>query len=167
MKDTAVMNQNIADIGVNYAEKYGFHDPEEYFHKGARGLNHEVVEMISQMKKEPDWMREFRHKALDMFLSKPMPTWGNTEILNAIDFDNIYYYIKPIAERGKSWDDIPESIKKTFDKLGVPEADKKFLAGISAQYESEVVYHSIKKELEDQGIISSIWTAVYANMKIS
>ncbi len=153
MKDTTTKNSNLSDIGANYTEKYGFHDPEEYFHKGARGLNHEVVEMISQMKKEPDWMRDFRHKALDIFFSKPMPTWGNTEILKAIDFENIFYYIKPMAERGQSWDDVPENIKNTFDRLGVPEAEKKFLAGISAQYESEVVYHSMKKELTDQGII--------------
>jgi Fe-S cluster assembly protein SufB len=146
-------NGKILEIGDDYAAKYGFKDPEEYFHKGARGLNHEVVEMISRMKKEPDWMREFRHKALDIFLSKPMPGWGNTKLLNEIDFDNIYYYIKPIEAQGKTWEEIPEYIKNTFDKLGIPEAEKKFLAGVSAQYESEVVYHSMKKELEEQGII--------------
>ncbi len=143
----------IADIGDNYAEKYGFHDPEEYFHKGAKGINHKVVEMISRMKKEPDWMREFRHKALDIFLSKPMPKWGNTDLLNAIDFSDIYYYIKPIEFQGNKWEDVPDSIKKTFDKLGIPEAERKFLAGVSAQYESEVVYHSVKEELKKQGVI--------------
>ncbi len=142
-------SMNIRD---DYAEKYGFHDPEEYFHKGARGLSHEVVEMISRMKKEPEWMREFRHRSLDIFLEKPMPTWGNTGLLHDIDFENIYYYIKPMAEQGQSWDDVPDNIKKTFDRLGIPEAERKFLAGVSAQYESEVVYHSVKKELEDQGI---------------
>jgi len=136
----------------DYAEKYGFHDPEEYFHKGARGLSHEVVEMISRMKGEPDWMRLFRHRSLDIFYEKPMPTWGNTPLLGQIDFENIYYYIKPMAEQGKTWDDVPENIKKTFDRLGIPEAERKFLAGVSAQYESEVVYHSVKKELEEQGI---------------
>lgn len=146
-------NNNIGTIGEDYAEKYGFHDPEEYFHKGARGLSHEVVEMISKMKNEPDWMRDFRHKALDIFLSKPMPGWGNTKILNNIDFDNIYYYIKPTAEQSKNWDDVPEYIKNTFDKLGVPDAEKKFLAGVSAQYESEVVYHSFQENLEKQGVI--------------
>jgi len=146
-------NQDLINIGTDYASKYGFRDPEEYFHKGARGLNHEVVEMISQMKGEPRWMADFRHKALDMFLQKPMPTWGNTKLLNEIDFDNIYYYIKPIEKQGKSWDDIPESIKNTFDKLGIPEAEKKFLAGVSAQYESEVVYHSMQKDLEKQGVV--------------
>ena len=153
MSEILSRNNSVADIGDNYAEKYGFHDPQEYFHKGARGLSHEVVEMISRMKKEPDWMREFRHKALDNFLAKPMPKWGDTKILNAIDFDNIFYYIKPIEFQGKSWDDVPDYIKNTFDKLGVPDAEKKFLAGVSAQYESEVVYHSFKKELEQMGVI--------------
>jgi len=123
----------VADIGDDYREKYGFRDPEEYFHKGAKGLDHEVVEMISRMKKEPEWMRIFRHKALDIFLSKPMPTWGNTELLRTIDFDNIYYYIKPIENQGQTWDEVPESIKNTFERLGIPEAERKFLAGVSAQ----------------------------------
>lgn len=146
-------NKNIGTIGDDYAEKYGFHDPEEYFHKGARGLNHEVVEMISKMKNEPEWMREFRHKALDIFLSKPMPQFGDTKILNSIDFDNIYYYIKPTEEQSDNWDDVPEYIKKTFEKLGVPDAERKFLGGVSAQYESEVVYHSLQENLKKQGVI--------------
>jgi Fe-S cluster assembly protein SufB len=146
-------NKQVIDIGDNYAEKYGFRDPEEYFHKGAKGINHEVVEMMSQMKKEPEWMRQFRHKALDIFLSKPMPTWGNTAILNSIDFDNIYYYIKPVDKQLGKWEDVPEYIKNTFEKLGIPEAERKFLAGVSAQYESEVVYHSFQKDLEEQGVI--------------
>jgi len=149
----AVKNRTIAGIGDDYAAKYGFHDPEEYFHKGAKGLNHEVVEMISRMKKEPDWMREFRHKALDVFLSKPMPGWGNTKLLNQINFEDIYYYIKPMENQGRSWDDVPENIKNTFEKLGIPEAERKFLAGVSAQYESEVVYHSLQEDLKKQGII--------------
>ena len=149
----AIKNNKIIEIGDDYAAKYGFRDPEEYFHKGAKGLDHEVVEMISRMKKEPDWMREFRHKALDIFLSKPMPGWGNTKLLNEIDFDDIYYYIKPIEAQQNSWDDVPDNIKNTFDKLGIPEAERKFLAGVSAQYESEVVYHSMKEELVKQGII--------------
>lgn len=149
----AIKNKDIANIGNDYAEKYGFHDPEEYFHKGARGINHEVVEMISRMKKEPEWMRKFRHESLDIFLAKPMPKWGNTEVLNAIDFDNIFYYIKPIELQGKTWDDVPEYIKTAFDRLGIPEAEKKFLAGVSAQYESEVVYHSFQEDLEKQGVI--------------
>lgn len=144
---------DIAAIGDDYITKYGFHDPEEYFHKGAKGLNHEVIEMISRMKNEPDWMRRFRHDALDIFLSKPMPTWGNTELLNSIDFDNIYYYIKPTEKQSTSWDDVPENIKNTFNKLGIPEAEQKFLAGVTAQYESEVVYHSFQADLERQGVI--------------
>ena len=153
MAEIVERNTGVADIGDDYAVKYGFHDPEDYFLKGARGLNHEVVEMISRMKKEPDWMRQFRHEALDIFLAKPMPNWGDTKLLNEIDFENIFYYIKPMEFQGKTWDDVPAYIKNTFDKLGIPEAEKKFLAGVSAQYESEVVYHSMKKDLEDQGII--------------
>ena len=87
------------DIRDDYAEEYGFHDPETYFHKGRKGIDHEVVEMISQMKKEPDWMRLLRHEALDIFFAKPMPNWGDTELLNSIDFDNIFYYIKPMGSR--------------------------------------------------------------------
>ena len=146
-------NKNLEDIGSDYETRYGFKDPEEYFHKGAKGLNHDLIEMMSRMKKEPDWMKEFRHEALDIFLSKPMPRWGNTELLNSIDFENIYYYIKPIEMQGKSWDDIPENIKNTFEKLGIPEAERKFLAGVSAQYESEVVYHSLKEDLQKQGVV--------------
>ncbi len=146
-------NAELRQIGSDYLTKYGFHDPEEYFHKGAKGLNHEVVEMMSLMKKEPQWMRDFRHKALDTFYAKPMPRWGNTKLLNEIDFDDIYYYIKPAEFQGRTWDDVPENIKKTFDRLGVPEAERKFLAGVSAQYESEVVYHNVKQELTDMGVI--------------
>ncbi len=153
MAEVINRDNGLNDIGNDYAAKYGFHDPEEYFHKGARGVNHEVVEMISRMKNEPDWMREFRHKALDTFLAKPMPNWGDTELMASIDFDNIYYYIKPIEAQKKSWDDVPDNIKNTFDRLGIPEAERKFLAGVSAQYESEVVYHSLKEDLQKQGIV--------------
>ncbi|MBZ0264103.1 Fe-S cluster assembly protein SufB [bacterium] len=147
-------NQAIESLADDYRSKYGFHDPEEYFHKTPRrGVSHEVVEMISQMKNEPDWMRAFRHKALDTFFSKPMPKWGNSKVLGEIDFDNIFYYIKPTEFQGKTWEEVPDKIKNTFDRLGVPEAERKFLAGVSAQYESEVVYHSIHKELTDQGVI--------------
>lgn len=146
-------NRQLKDIGDNYTEKYGFRDPEEYFHKGAKGISHEVVEMMSQMKKEPEWMRKFRHEALDIFFEKDLPRWGNRELLEKIDFQDIYYYIKPTPEQGRTWDDVPEQIKKTFDRLGVPEAERKFLAGVSAQYESEVVYHNMKEELTKQGII--------------
>ena len=103
------------------------------------------------MKKEPEWMRKLRHDALDIFLSKPIPTWGAD--LSAIDYHDIYYYIKPAEIAGKTWDDVPSDIKETFDKLGIPEAERKFLAGVGAQYESEAIYHSLKEEWEKQGVI--------------
>ncbi len=143
----------IADLNQDYLEKYGFSDPEEYLLKAPKGLSHELVEMISRHKEEPEWMRVRRLKALDLFLDKPMPRWGNTELLSEIDFSDIHYYIKPTEGQSRSWDDVPENIKRTFDRLGVPEAERKFLAGVTAQYESEVVYHSMQKELEDQGVI--------------
>ena len=143
------------DIGIreDYASKWGFRDPEAYFHKGAKGINHEVVEMMSRMKKEPAWMTAIRHEALDTFFAKPMPRWGNTDLLGSIDFDDIYYYVRPMEEQGRTWDDVPDSIKKTFDRLGIPEAEQKFLGGVSAQYESEVVYHSIREDLTKLGVI--------------
>ena len=143
----------VADIGSDYNRRYGFHDPEEYFMRTPKGLSHEVVEAISLLKKEPAWMREFRHKALDVFFAKPMPTWGDTAMLSEIDFDNITYYVRAIEKQEKSWDDVPDNVKRTFDRLGIPEAERKFLAGVSAQYESEVVYHSVKEELTKQGVI--------------
>lgn len=149
----AQTQQDLSQLGEDYASKYGFHDPVDYFHKGARGINHEVVEMISQMKSEPAWMSAIRHQALDIFNAKPTPQWGNTKLLNEIDFSNIYYFMKPVDKQSTNWDDVPEYIKKTFDRLGIPEAEKNFLGGVSAQYESEVVYHSMKQELTDQGII--------------
>lgn len=153
MNENLNKNSGIASIGDNYAEQYGFRDVEEYFHKSPKGLSHEVVEMISRLKNEPDWMRKFRHEALDIFLAKPMPQWGNTELLQTIDFSDIYYYVRPTEKQGRSWDEVPENIKRTFDRLGIPEAERKFLAGVSAQYESEVVYHSLKEDLKKQGII--------------
>src|SRR3954463_371178 len=133
--------------------KYGFSDPEQSFFKSKRGLDREVVEQISAYKKEPEWMLQFRLRALDIFNKKPMPTWPMAD-LSEIDFQNIFYYVRP-SEGGaeKSWEDVPSYIKDTFDKLGIPEAERKFLAGVSAQYESEVVYHSIREDLEKQGVI--------------
>ncbi|MBX9671117.1 MAG: Fe-S cluster assembly protein SufB [Candidatus Obscuribacterales bacterium] len=144
-------NTNIRDIGDDY--KYGFRDEEDYVFKSGRGLTREIVASISKMKNEPQWMLDFRLKSLDIFLKKPMPTWGNTKLLHDIDFDNIYYYIKPSEKGEKNWEDVPEGIKKTFDRLGIPEAERKFLAGVTAQYESEVVYHSIREDLVQQGVI--------------
>ncbi|MBE2234650.1 MAG: Fe-S cluster assembly protein SufB [Anaerolinea sp.] len=137
--------------GVKDDYQYGFSKPEEYVFKARKGLNHEVIDQMCDMKNEPDWMREFRHRSLDIFLSKPMPTWGAD--LSGIDFDDIYYYIKPTEKQGKSWDDIPASIKDTFDRLGIPEAERKFLAGVGAQYESEVVYHSLQEQWTKLGVI--------------
>lgn len=140
-------------VGSDYDQKYGFHDDINYTFKSGRGLTKEIVESISRMKKEPEWMLEFRLRALDIFNKKPMPTWGNCGLLNDIDFQNIYYYIKPSEKQSKNWEDVPEGIKNTFDRLGIPEAERKFLAGVTAQYESEVVYHSIREDLEKQGVI--------------
>jgi len=152
MHDTS-KNNNIANLNDDYATKYGFKDPVEYFHKGAKGINHEVVEMISLMKKEPDWMNKLRHEALDLFFSKPNPGWGNMDRINEIDYDDIYYFMKPIENQQTSWDDVPDYIKRTFDKLGIPEAEKNFLGGVSAQYESEVVYHSMHDDLKKLGVV--------------
>ncbi len=131
--------------------KYGFHDKEDYVFRAPKGLNREVVESISSMKGEPQWMLDFRLKALAHFQQRPMPTWGAD--LSGLDLDNIYFYVKPTEGTGKSWDDVPDTIKNTFDKLGIPEAERKFLAGVGAQYESEMVYHSILENLEKQGVI--------------
>jgi Fe-S cluster assembly protein SufB len=133
--------------------KYGFHDPENYVFKSKRGLSPEVVEEISWMKGEPDWMRQFRLKALRNFERRPMPNWGGGGLLDTIDFSNIYYYLKPSEGAERSWDDVPDYIKETFDRLGIPEAEKKFLAGVGAQYESEVIYHNLQEELSKQGVI--------------
>jgi Fe-S cluster assembly protein SufB len=141
--------QVVAELGNDY--KYGFHDPEEYFFKSGRGLNPEVVAMISEHKNEPEWMRERRLKALEYFRARPLPQWGGN--LNEIDFENMYYYIRPTEKQATSWEDLPTDIKNTWDRLGIPEAEKKYLAGVGAQYESEVVYHKLKQELEDQGVL--------------
>jgi Fe-S cluster assembly protein SufB len=131
--------------------RYGFRDPETYVFKSRKGLDREVVEQISYMKEEPQWMLEFRLKALDHFLKRPMPTWGAD--LSKLNLDDIYYYVKPTEAQGRSWDEVPDTIKNTFEKLGIPEAERKFLAGVGAQYESEMVYHSIQEHLEKQGVI--------------
>jgi len=134
-----------------YDTKYGFSKAENYVFKARKGLSHEIVEEISQMKGEQQWMRDFRHKSLDFFYKRPVPTWGAD--LSTIDFDNIYYYIKPTQEAGKTWDDLPVEIKDTFEQLGIPEAERKYLAGVGAQYESEVIYHKVREDLEKLGVI--------------
>ncbi|HEX7065906.1 MAG TPA: Fe-S cluster assembly protein SufB [Bacillales bacterium] len=131
--------------------KYGFHDKDVSVYRSGRGLTREVVEDISKRKNEPQWMLDFRLKSLEIFYKKPMPQWGGD--LSDLDFDEIQYYVKPSENTERSWDEVPDEIKQTFDKLGIPEAEQKYLAGVSAQYESEVVYHSMKEELTKQGII--------------
>ena len=137
------------DLTKDY--KYGFNDGDEFVFRSERGLSPEVVADISRRKGEPSWMLEFRLKALEHFRQRPMPTWGAD--LSGIDFDDIYYYVRPAEEQGRTWDEVPEGIKRTFDRLGIPDAERKFLAGVSAQYESEVVYHSIRADLESQGVL--------------
>ncbi|MFZ0168476.1 MAG: Fe-S cluster assembly protein SufB [Candidatus Dormiibacterota bacterium] len=137
------------DLTKDY--KYGFNDGDEFVFRSERGLSAEVVADISRRKAEPAWMLEFRLKALEHFRQRPMPSWGAD--LSGIDFDDIYYYVRPAEEQGRSWDEVPEGIKRTFDRLGIPEAERKFLAGVSAQYESEVVYHSIREDLEKLGVL--------------
>lgn len=132
-------------------EKYWFKRPENYVFKAKKGLNEKIVAEISWMKGEPEWMTKFRLRAYEIFKKKSMPGWGGD--LSGIDFDNIYYYIKPAERKSRSWDDVPDDIKLTFDKLGVPEAERKFLAGAGAQYESESVYHNLKNEWADKGVI--------------
>lgn len=146
-------NTEILSINENYEETYGFHDPEDYMKKAKKGLTKEIIENISKIKNEPEWMLDFRLNAFKIFKEKPTPNWAHFDILDNINYDEIYYYARATDKLLNKWDDVPENIKKTFDKLGVPEAEKKFLAGVSAQYESEVVYHSIKEELSKKGVI--------------
>src|SRR4051812_49291287 len=138
--------------GIKDEYKYGFRDSDaNYSFKSKKGLTREVVEEISAMKDEPTWMRDLRLKALDVFWSKPTPQWGGE--LNQLNFDDIHYYMRAADRQGKTWDDVPADIKNTFDKLGIPEAERKFLAGVGAQYESEVVYHSLREDLQKKGVI--------------
>jgi Fe-S cluster assembly protein SufB len=139
-------------LGINVEKyKYGFFEPEKYVFKARKGLNAGVVNEISHMKGEPDWMRAFRLHALDHFEKRPMPKWGAD--LSTINFDEIYYYIKPTEKPVSSWEELPAEIKRTYDRLGIPEAEKKFLAGVGAQYDSEVVYHNLKQEWEKLGVV--------------
>ena len=135
---------------IGEINKYDFRTESKAIFKARRGLDATIVEQISEMKKEPAWMRDFRLKSLEIFNSKPMPHWGGDI---GINFQDIFYYLKPADHQGKTWDDVPEEIKKTFDRLGIPEAEKKFLAGVKAQFESEVVYGSLQEELSRQGVI--------------
>ena len=139
-----------ADFGLD-TYKFGFHDDIKPVYKSPKGLSADVVREISRQKDEPEWMLEFRLESLRQFERKPMPTWGAD--LSRIDFDDIYYYIRPQDRQARSWEDVPDDIKNTFDRLGIPEAERKFLAGVGAQYDSEVVYHSIREDLEREGVV--------------
>lgn len=140
------------EVSRDYS-RYGFKDSiEAYVYLSKKGLSRETVENISDMKKEPEWMREFRLKAYDEFLRQKMPNWGGD--LSNIDFDNVYYYAKASDKQGKSWEEVPEKIRNTFEKLGIPEAERnKLLAGVGAQYDSETVYHNLREDLEQIGVI--------------
>jgi Fe-S cluster assembly protein SufB len=139
------------NLEMDYS-KYDFKDSTEmYVHLSKKGLSKEVIKEISKLKNEPQWMLDFRLRSYEVFMKKPMPNWGPD--LGTIDFQNIYYYAKASEKTEKSWDDVPAEVKKTFDKLGIPEAEKKFLAGVGAQYESEVVYHNLREDLAKKGVI--------------
>ena len=147
---TDITGNKSFDPAATEINKYDFKTPITPVFKTRKGLDREIVAQISEMKQEPGWMRDFRLQSLDIFESKPMPHWGGAI---DIDFQDIYYYLKPTDQQGKSWDDIPEEIKKTFDRLGIPEAEKKFLSGVKAQFESEVVYGSLQEDLAKKGVI--------------
>ncbi len=132
--------------------RYDFKDPiDMYAYLSKKGLSRETIEEISKVKNEPSWMSEFRLKAYDIFINMPMPRWGGD--LSKIDFNNVYYYAKAVDKQGKSWEELPENIRRTFERLGIPEAERKFLAGVGAQYESETVYHSIREDLAKKGVV--------------
>src|SRR3954468_10644393 len=146
---TAVQSEQLEQLG---SYKFGWADADTYADAAQRGLTEAVVRDISAKKSEPEWMLAQRLKGLKLFFKKPMPTWGAD--LSAIDFDNIKYFVRSTEAQAASWEELPEDIKNTYDKLGIPEAEKqRLVSGVAAQYESEVVYHQIQKELEDQGVI--------------
>lgn len=139
----------LANLGKDY--EYGFTDPDSSSFKSRKGLDEEVIRQISAFKEEPEWMLEFRLKAYHHFLERSMPSWGPD--LSGLNLDEIYFYVRPEEIDQKSWDDVPETIKNTFDRLGLPEAEQKYLAGVGAQYDSEMVYHNINEHLEKQGVV--------------
>jgi Fe-S cluster assembly protein SufB len=143
-------NETVTDLGLD-EYKYDFRTEDAPVFKAEKGLSEELVRQISAHKEEPEWMLEFRLKALKIFYSKPMPDWGGD--LSTLNLDEIYFYLRPQDEMQRSWDDVPESIKETFERLGIPEAERKILAGVGAQFESEMVYHSLKEEWVEMGII--------------
>ncbi len=137
--------------GFGDSSRYDFHGPDRFVFQTKRGLDRQVVEQISAMKGEPEWMLKFRLRGLEHFNKRPMPTWGAD--LSSLNLDGLFMYTKPIEKEGRSWDEVPDEIKETFDKLGIPEAERKFLAGVGAQYESEMVYHNVQESLKKMGVI--------------
>ena len=150
-KQLSEEESQLKQLRLSYEEAYGFHDEIENAFKSQKGLNAEIVSQISEMKNEPGWMTDARLGALRQFESKPLPNWGAD--LTGIHFDDIYYYVRATDQKGRSWDEVPEDIKRTFDRLGIPEAEQKYLQGVSAQYDSESVYHNIREDLEEKGVI--------------
>lgn len=149
--DDNKQSPNFVSVNANYEEQYGFNVKEQFVFKSEKGLNENVVKQISTLKHEPQWMHDFRQHSLKTFFEKPMPSWGAD--LSGINFDDIYYYLKPTDHAEKTWDDVPEQMKNTFERLGVPQAEREFLAGVKAQFDSEIIYGSLQKELGDQGVI--------------
>ncbi len=148
---TPVQEERIEVAAMKSDYQFGFHDPDHSVFRAKKGIDKDMVSQMSEIKGEPGWMRDIRLNALEIFLQKPTPTWGGR--VSDINFDDIYYYVKPADREGRTWEDVPDDIKKTFDRLGIPEAERKFLAGVGAQYDSEVVYHSLKEDLERQGVL--------------
>src|SRR4051794_12931345 len=147
----AVENETVNVALDNDGYRYGFSMPENYAFKSRKGLDEAIVKEISYMKGEPDWMTKFRLRSLKLFEAKPVPQWGGW--LNDIDYNDIYYYVRASDKQGATWNDVPSEVKDTFDRLGIPEAEKKYLAGVGAQYESEVIYHSLREDLQKLGVI--------------
>ncbi len=145
-------NETIAQLGLD-EYKYDFVTDDEPVFKAVPGLSEEIVRQISAHKEEPQWMLDFRLKALRIYEAKPMPDWGGDLSTLESTLDDIYFYLRPQEQMERSWDDVPQEIKDTFEKLGIPEAERKALAGVGAQYESEMVYHSLKEQWEEQGVI--------------
>jgi Fe-S cluster assembly protein SufB len=151
-KQLSLEEAALKGVRESYDEVYGFHDDDvKYSFISEKGLNADVVRQISQLKNEPGWMTELRLKAYEIFTSKPTPTWGGD--VSGIDYDDIYYYVRATDSMGRSWEEVPPEIKDTFDKLGIPEAEAKYLQGVTAQYDSESVYHSIREDLARKGVI--------------
>jgi len=149
VREELTQEETIASLG---RYEFGWSDSDAAGSTAKRGLSSDVVADISRLKDEPEWMLEFRQKALKIFGDKPMPRWGSD--LSGIDFDNIKYFVRSTEKQAQSWEDLPEDIKNTYDKLGIPEAEKaRLVAGVAAQYESEVVYHQIREDLEEQGVV--------------